>query len=47
LVKAEGVLILPGSVFGYAGNHFRLGLGRTDLPDALARLEKFASKTLR
>jgi aspartate/methionine/tyrosine aminotransferase len=47
LVKAEGVLILPGSVFGYAGNHFRLGLGRTDLPDALARLEKFASRTLR
>jgi len=47
LVKAEGVLILPGSVFGYAGNHFRFGLGRTDLPDALARLEKFASKTLR
>ena len=47
LVKAEGVLLLPGSVFGYAGNHFRLGLGRTDLPDALARLEKFASKTLR
>ena len=47
LVKAEGVLILPGSVFGYAGNHFRLGFGRTDLPDALARVEKFAAKTLR
>jgi aspartate/methionine/tyrosine aminotransferase len=47
LVKAEGVLLLPGSVFGYSGNHFRLGFGRTDLPKALERLEAFAAKTLR
>jgi len=47
LVKAEGVLIVPGSVFGYSGNHFRLGFGRTDLPKALERLEAFAAKTLR
>ena len=26
-----------GSIFGYAGNHFRLGFGRTDLPKALAQ----------
>src|SRR4051794_17378874 len=47
LARSESVLLLPGSVFGYAGNHFRLGFGRTDLPEALARLEKFASRTLR
>jgi aspartate/methionine/tyrosine aminotransferase len=47
LAKSESVLLLPGSVFGYAGNHFRLGFGRTDLPEALARVEKFASHTLR
>jgi aspartate/methionine/tyrosine aminotransferase len=47
LVKAEGVLLIPGSVFGYSGNHFRLGFGRSDMPDALARLEAFASRTLR
>lgn len=47
LAKAQGVLLLPGSVFGYAGNHFRLGFGRTDLPKALAKLEAFAAKTLR
>ena len=29
------------------GNHFRLGFGRTDLPEALARLEAFAGRTLR
>ena len=47
LVQAEGVLLLPGSQFGYPGNHFRLGFGRTDLPKALARLEAFARRTLR
>ena len=47
LVEAEGVLLLPGSQFGYPGNHFRLGFGRTDLPEALGRLEAFAERTLR
>jgi aspartate/methionine/tyrosine aminotransferase len=36
LVEAEGVLLLPGSQFGYPGNHFRIGFGREDLPAALA-----------
>ena len=47
LVEAEGVLLLPGSQFGYGGNHFRLGFGRTDLPAALERLERHAERTLR
>jgi aspartate/methionine/tyrosine aminotransferase len=47
LVEAEGVLLLPASQFGHGGNHFRLGFGRTDLPEALARLEAFAGRTLR
>jgi len=47
LVEAEGVLLLPGSQFGYGGNHFRLGFGRTDLPVALERLEAHAARTLR
>ena len=47
LVEAEGVLLLPGSQFGFGGNHFRLGFGRTDLPEALGRLERFAERTLR
>ena len=47
LVEAEGVLLLPGSQFGYGGNHFRLGFGRTDLPVALERLETYAGRTLR
>jgi aspartate/methionine/tyrosine aminotransferase len=47
LVEAEGVLLLPASQFGHPGNHFRLGFGRTDLPEALSRLEAFAARTLR
>jgi aspartate/methionine/tyrosine aminotransferase len=47
LVEAEGVLLLPGSEFGFGGNHFRLGFGRTDLSEALGRLERHAARTLR
>ncbi|MEO8356958.1 MAG: aminotransferase class I/II-fold pyridoxal phosphate-dependent enzyme, partial [Chloroflexota bacterium] len=32
LVKKAGVLLLPGSVYDDARNHFRLGLGRKNLP---------------
>ena len=41
LVEAEGVLLLPGSQFGHRGNNFRIGFGREDLPEALARLDAF------
>jgi aspartate/methionine/tyrosine aminotransferase len=47
LVEAEGVLLLPGSQFGHPGNHFRVGFGRTNLPEALDRLDAFARRTLR
>lgn len=47
LVDAEGVLLLPGSQFGHPGNHFRIGFGRTNMPDALTRLESFAERSLR
>ncbi|MDD5369881.1 MAG: aminotransferase class I/II-fold pyridoxal phosphate-dependent enzyme [Anaerolineaceae bacterium] len=41
LVQAEGVLLLPGSVFDVPGNHFRLGLGRTNMAEGLERLSRF------
>jgi aspartate/methionine/tyrosine aminotransferase len=41
LVKAAGVLLLPGSVYGDSGNHFRLGFGRKNLPEAVEHLEEF------
>ncbi|CAN5568374.1 pyridoxal phosphate-dependent aminotransferase [soil metagenome] len=47
LVEGEGVLLLPGGLFDYPDNHFRLGFGRTNLPEALMRLERFAARRLR
>jgi aspartate/methionine/tyrosine aminotransferase len=47
LVAETGVLVLPGSVFGDRGNHFRLGFGRTNMPEGLAKLESFAMARVR
>ena len=47
LVQAEGVLLLPGSQFGFDGNHFRIGFGREDLPQALAGFERFLGRPIR
>ncbi len=44
LVKAVGVLLLPGSMYDDSRNHFRLGLGRKNLPQAVQRLEMYLSK---
>ena len=38
LAERHSTLLLPGSVFGYESAHFRLGLGRRDLPTALDAL---------
>ena len=39
LVERQGVMLVPGSLFDYPGAHFRLGLGRRNFPEALARLD--------
>jgi len=41
LVAKEGVMLLPGSVYEFPGNYFRLGFGRKDMPEALNRLERY------
>jgi aspartate/methionine/tyrosine aminotransferase len=46
LVKKAGVLLLPGSVYDDARNHFRLGLGRKNLPQAVERLEEYLRRSL-
>jgi aspartate/methionine/tyrosine aminotransferase len=45
LVEEEGVLLLPGSQFGYSGNHFRLGYGRRDMAAGLERLDAFVARS--
>jgi aspartate/methionine/tyrosine aminotransferase len=41
LVEATGVLLLPSTTFGFGDGHVRLGFGRTDMPEALGKLETF------
>jgi aspartate/methionine/tyrosine aminotransferase len=41
IVDQRGVMIVPASMFDYPGNHFRIGLGRRNLPDALEQFGAF------
>jgi aspartate/methionine/tyrosine aminotransferase len=38
MLREKGVMIVPGTMFEYPGDHFRLGLGRKNLPEALTRV---------
>jgi aspartate/methionine/tyrosine aminotransferase len=44
LAKDAGVLLLPGSVYDDSRNHFRLGLGRKNLPEAVEKLDGYLIK---
>ena len=41
LVRTQGVLIMPGSVFDLPGIFFRIGFGKKNMPDILKRLEVY------
>lgn len=41
LVQATSVLLLPGTLYGDSDNHFRVGFGRQNMPEAVSRLEEF------
>jgi aspartate/methionine/tyrosine aminotransferase len=41
LVRKAGVLLLPGTMYDDSRNHFRIGLGRRNLPPAVERLENY------
>jgi len=38
VLEQQGVMIVPGSIFDYAGQHFRIGLGRRNFSEALGRV---------
>ena len=39
LMQQKSILLLPGNVFDYPGNHFRIGFGRSDFSLVLRELE--------
>ena len=41
VLEKQGVMIVPGSLFEFHGNHFRIGLGRRNLPEALAHVGEY------
>jgi len=41
LVEKKGVMLLPATVYDYAGNNFRIGFGRKNMPEALQKLEEY------
>ena len=43
LVNIQSVMLLPGTVYDHPGNHFRIGFGRKNMPEALEKLGEFIS----
>ena len=44
VLEKKGVLLLPASVIGSQGNHFRIGFGHRDMPEALGKLAEFLNE---
>jgi len=44
LMDHKSIMLLPGSVFNYPGNHFRLGLGRKNIREVLDEFEYFINE---
>jgi aspartate/methionine/tyrosine aminotransferase len=44
VLEKQGVMIVPGSLFDFPGNHFRVGLGRKNFPEALERVGEYLKK---
>ena len=41
VLDQQGVMIVPGSIFDFPGNHFRVGLGRRNFAEALGRVRNY------
>lgn len=44
VVERAGIMVVPSSVFDFGDHHLRIGLGREDLPDVLARFEAYLDR---
>ena len=41
IVEEKSIMIVPGEIFDYKGNYFRIGLGRDNFKDILLELEEY------
>jgi len=46
ILDQQGVMIVPGSLFDFPGNYFRIGLGRRNFPEAIEQVTKYLLKTI-
>ena len=46
LMDKKGVLLVPSSMFDYPENNFRIGLGRKNMPQALAKFEEYLRENI-
>ena len=46
VLEKQSLMIVPGSLFDFPGNHFRVGLGRKNFPEALECLNAYLSESL-
>jgi len=46
LVKEKEVLLLPASIYDMNSNHFRIGFGRKNMPESLAKLKEFLNENI-
>lgn len=44
LVEKKSVMLVPGFLFEFPGNHFRLGLGKRNFPEAISVLGEFLNE---
>jgi aspartate/methionine/tyrosine aminotransferase len=45
VLDQQGVMLVPGSLFDFPGNHFRLGLGRSNFAKAIKHVESYLKAT--
>ena len=41
LIIKRNIMLLPGSIFNFTGNHFRIGLGKKTLKEGLNKFEEY------
>ncbi|MHA1888334.1 MAG: aminotransferase class I/II-fold pyridoxal phosphate-dependent enzyme, partial [Promethearchaeota archaeon] len=46
VVKEKGVVLLPGTIYEYGDNYFRVGFGRANMPESLEKFEEYVIENL-
>jgi len=41
VLDQQGVMLVPGSIFDFPGNHFRIGLGRKNFSEAIEKVREY------